>query len=56
MGCEVNGPGEAAQADVGVAFGRGRGVIFKKNKIVGFVDDGISITELIEKLGGVNGT
>ena len=30
MGCEVNGPGEAADADVGVAGGNGRGVLFKR--------------------------
>jgi (E)-4-hydroxy-3-methylbut-2-enyl-diphosphate synthase len=32
MGCVVNGPGEAKQADVGVAFGRGQGLLFKKGK------------------------
>jgi len=30
MGCEVNGPGEAKEADVGIAFGKGSGIIFKK--------------------------
>ena len=34
MGCEVNGPGEAKEADIGVAFGKGAGVLFKKGKIV----------------------
>lgn len=34
MGCVVNGPGEAKQADVGVALERGEGVIFRKGKIV----------------------
>jgi (E)-4-hydroxy-3-methylbut-2-enyl-diphosphate synthase len=34
MGCMVNGPGEAYQADLGVAFGRDKGVIFKKGKIL----------------------
>ncbi len=34
MGCVVNGPGEAAQADIGVAFGKGRGLLFKKGKPV----------------------
>lgn len=34
MGCEVNGPGEAKDADVGVAAEPGRGVIFRKGKIV----------------------
>jgi (E)-4-hydroxy-3-methylbut-2-enyl-diphosphate synthase len=34
MGCAVNGPGEAREADVGVAGGNGRGVIFKKGEVV----------------------
>lgn len=34
MGCVVNGPGEAAQADIGVAFGKQKAVIFKKDKII----------------------
>ncbi len=34
MGCVVNGPGEAREADVGVAGGPGRGIIFRKGKVV----------------------
>jgi (E)-4-hydroxy-3-methylbut-2-enyl-diphosphate synthase len=34
MGCEVNGPGEAAEADFGVACGDGRGALFRKGQIV----------------------
>ncbi len=34
MGCIVNGPGEARDADVGIACGKGRGAIFKKGKVV----------------------
>jgi (E)-4-hydroxy-3-methylbut-2-enyl-diphosphate synthase len=34
MGCVVNGPGEAREADVGVAGGQGQGVLFKKGKLV----------------------
>jgi (E)-4-hydroxy-3-methylbut-2-enyl-diphosphate synthase len=34
MGCEVNGPGEAREADLGVAFGKGSGVLFKRGKVV----------------------
>lgn len=34
MGCVVNGPGEAREADVGVAGGRGVGILFKKGKVV----------------------
>jgi (E)-4-hydroxy-3-methylbut-2-enyl-diphosphate synthase len=34
MGCIVNGPGEAREADVGIAGGRGTGLLFKKGKII----------------------
>lgn len=34
MGCVVNGPGEAREADLGIAGGRGRGIIFKKDKLI----------------------
>ncbi len=34
MGCVVNGPGEAREADIGIAGGRGVGVLFKKGKVV----------------------
>ncbi|MBU2499668.1 MAG: flavodoxin-dependent (E)-4-hydroxy-3-methylbut-2-enyl-diphosphate synthase [Proteobacteria bacterium] len=34
MGCVVNGPGEAKEADVGIAGGRGQGVLFKKGRLV----------------------
>ena len=39
MGCTVNGPGEARQADYGVAGGRGVGVLFKKGEIVSRVPE-----------------
>ncbi|MCP4682769.1 MAG: flavodoxin-dependent (E)-4-hydroxy-3-methylbut-2-enyl-diphosphate synthase, partial [Desulfobacterales bacterium] len=34
MGCVVNGPGEAKEADIGVAGGRGQGILFKKGELV----------------------
>jgi len=34
MGCVVNGPGEAAEADIGIAGGRGYGLLFKKGQII----------------------
>jgi (E)-4-hydroxy-3-methylbut-2-enyl-diphosphate synthase len=37
MGCVVNGPGEAEDADVGIACGRGKGAIFRKGKVVSTV-------------------
>ena len=39
MGCEVNGPGEARDADIGLAAGRGKGMIFRKGKILRRVDE-----------------
>ncbi len=38
MGCVVNGPGEAREADIGIAGGRGKGVIFRKGKIAASVE------------------
>ena len=53
MGCEVNGPGEARDADVGVAAEPGRGVIFRKGKIIRKVKEEEipqALLEEIEKL------
>lgn len=46
MGCVVNGPGEAKEADYGVAGGNGVGLIFKKGEIVKKVDEKEIINEL----------
>ncbi|MDP3790647.1 MAG: flavodoxin-dependent (E)-4-hydroxy-3-methylbut-2-enyl-diphosphate synthase [Candidatus Omnitrophota bacterium] len=50
MGCEVNGPGEASQADIGIAFGKGSGMLFKKGKIIRKVSVGNAIKELLKLL------
>jgi len=34
MGCVVNGPGEAREADIGIAGGKGYGLIFRKGKMI----------------------
>jgi (E)-4-hydroxy-3-methylbut-2-enyl-diphosphate synthase len=39
MGCVVNGPGEAKDADVGIACGKGRGAIFRKGEVVRTVEE-----------------
>jgi (E)-4-hydroxy-3-methylbut-2-enyl-diphosphate synthase len=39
MGCVVNGPGEAKDADAGIAGGKGKGAVFKKGKVVGTVSE-----------------
>lgn len=50
MGCVVNGPGEARDADVGIAAGKGKGAIFRKGKVVKTVREedllGALITEI----------
>jgi len=48
MGCEVNGPGEAKKADIGIAFGKNKGAIFKKEKIIKIVSIEKAIDELID--------
>jgi (E)-4-hydroxy-3-methylbut-2-enyl-diphosphate synthase len=49
MGCVVNGPGEAKMADLGIAGGKGRGVIFRKGEIVKTVDEPQFMEALIEE-------
>ncbi|MGL5614582.1 flavodoxin-dependent (E)-4-hydroxy-3-methylbut-2-enyl-diphosphate synthase, partial [Cetobacterium sp.] len=46
MGCVVNGPGEAKEADYGVAGGKGVGVLFKKGEIIKKVEEGDILKEL----------
>jgi len=46
MGCEVNGPGEARDADIGLAAGRAMGVIFRKGKILKRVTEAEMLDEL----------
>ncbi len=48
MGCEVNGPGEAKAADLGVAFGKQKAVIFKKGKVVTSAKNEIVLKHLID--------
>lgn len=48
MGCEVNGPGEARDADIGLAFSRQHGYLFKKGKIVGRIRADEAIPRLLE--------
>lgn len=49
MGCEVNGPGEARDADVGLAAGPGRGLLFAKGKQIGWVEESKMVDALIEE-------
>lgn len=50
MGCIVNGPGEAKEADYGITGGEGKGVIFKKGKIIKTVDEDQLLDALIETI------
>ena len=47
MGCVVNGPGEAREADLGIAAGRGRGHLFVKGKVVRVVPEADMVTALV---------
>ena len=50
MGCVVNGPGEAREADIGIAGGRGVGVLFKKGRIVGKVRESEFVKVLLKEV------
>jgi (E)-4-hydroxy-3-methylbut-2-enyl-diphosphate synthase len=50
MGCEVNGPGEAKEADIGIAFGKDSGMMFKKGKMLKKVSIKKAVTELFKYL------
>lgn len=47
MGCAVNGPGEAREADIGIACGKGQGLIFEKGKIIKKVPEDMLVDELM---------
>lgn len=50
MGCAVNGPGEAREADIGVAGGNGEGLIFKKGEILRKVPEDMILSELKKEI------
>lgn len=50
MGCIVNGPGEAKEADIGIAGGRGEGLIFKKGVVIKKVKEEDLVEELIKEI------
>lgn len=50
MGCIVNGPGEAKEADIGIAGGDGNGLIFKKGEILRKVDEKDLLEELMKEI------
>ena len=50
MGCAVNGPGEAREADIGIAGGKGSGILFKKGKVVRTVREKDLLRELMHEI------
>ena len=50
MGCVVNGPGEAKEADIGIAGGKGEGLLIKKGEIVRKVPEKELLSALREEL------
>ncbi len=50
MGCAVNGPGEAKEADIGIAGGHGKGLIFKKGEIIRSVTEDRLVDELMAEI------
>ena len=53
MGCVVNGPGEAADADIGVACGKGAGVVFAHGKTLRKVEEAAIVDVLMEEIGNL---
>ena len=53
MGCVVNGPGEAREADVGIAGGRGEGLVFRKGEVLRCVPEDQLVTELFKEIDAI---
>jgi (E)-4-hydroxy-3-methylbut-2-enyl-diphosphate synthase len=48
MGCVVNGPGEAKEADIGIAGGLGDGILFRRGEVLGRVPENALVDTLID--------
>ena len=55
MGCAVNGPGEAREADLGIAGGRGEGLLFRKGEIIRKVPEAELFDALMEEVRRMTG-
>jgi (E)-4-hydroxy-3-methylbut-2-enyl-diphosphate synthase len=55
MGCVVNGPGEAREADIGIAGGKGVGLLFKKGEVIEKVREGEWVQRLVEEVERMTG-
>ncbi len=54
MGCVVNGPGEAREADIGIAGGKGEGLIFSHGEIIKKVSEDKLVEELMKEIDKIN--
>lgn len=50
MGCAVNGPGEARDADIGIACGKGKGILFKKGEKIAVIDEDKLVSTLMTEI------
>jgi (E)-4-hydroxy-3-methylbut-2-enyl-diphosphate synthase len=50
MGCVVNGPGEAKEADIGIAGGKGEAILFKKGKLIKKIGEDNIVDSIIEEI------
>ncbi|MGD9212794.1 MAG: flavodoxin-dependent (E)-4-hydroxy-3-methylbut-2-enyl-diphosphate synthase, partial [Desulfobacteraceae bacterium] len=55
MGCVVNGPGEAREADIGIAGGKGLGILFKKGKIIKKIPQNHLVSVLVQEVQRTTG-
>ncbi len=55
MGCVVNGPGEAAEADIGIAGGRGTGLLFKKGQVIRKIKEEDFVKVLLQEIEEITG-
>ena len=53
MGCVVNGPGEAREADIGIAGGNGKAAIFKKGTVIRTVEESCVVEELMKEIAAL---
>jgi len=54
MGCVVNGPGEAREADIGVAGGDGTGILFKKGRVIKKFPQEMLVEVLLEEVAKIS--
>jgi (E)-4-hydroxy-3-methylbut-2-enyl-diphosphate synthase len=50
LGCVVNGPGEASEADIGIAAGKGVGILYRKGQVVRRVKESEIVEAIVEEV------